>query len=131
MSVKLVDAVVAIVRQGERFLFVKRSQTVWSAPGYWTPISGHLEPNETQAQAVQREVNKEVGLEVTTIQKVGELLSPDGRYRLYYWVTKIRGGQFRVCRDEATALTWVSVAEMRQLHPRFDDDIAMIEGLAP
>jgi 8-oxo-dGTP diphosphatase len=124
------DAVAAIIRQGDRFLFVKRSEFCAGAIGYWCPVSGRVEPGESQREALAREVMEEVGLHVVATGKVGEFPILDGRYLLHYWTTEIVSGEARIASPEVTALTWATVDELRQLTPTFEDDLRMIEEAA-
>jgi 8-oxo-dGTP diphosphatase len=124
-----VEAVVAIIRRSDSFLVVKRSDKVDSARGYWSPISGRIEEGETQEEALKREVMEEVGLEVTAVEHVRALPSPDGRYLLHYWTTEILGGEARLMGHEATAMKWATLEEMKHLQPVFEEDIRIIEEL--
>ena len=99
------DAVVAIVQRRGEFLFVKRSEACGAAVGYWTPVSGRVEPGETQEAALAREMFEEVGLHIVATRKVGELPILDGRYLLHYWTTEIVGGEARIASPEVAALT--------------------------
>ena len=124
------DAVAAIIRRGERFLFVKRSEFCAGAVGYWCPVSGRLEPGETQEQALAREVFEEVGLHIVATRKVGELLILDGRCLLHYWTTEIVSGEARIASPEVAALTWATMDELRQLMPTFEDDLRIVQEVA-
>jgi 8-oxo-dGTP pyrophosphatase MutT (NUDIX family) len=73
MSIKK-DAVVAIIQKGDTFLFIKRSDYIETAAGYWCPVSGRLEENETQIEALEREVMEEVGLGVNALKKFAKYL---------------------------------------------------------
>jgi 8-oxo-dGTP diphosphatase len=124
------DAVAAIIRRNERFLFVKRSEFCAGAVGYWCPVSGRVEPGETQETALAREVFEEVGLSVVAIARIGELLIMDDRYLLHYWTAQILGGEARIASPEVAELRWVSFEEMRDLTPHFEEDLRMIEKAA-
>ena len=123
-------AVVAIIRNADTFLFVKRSDYLEAGSGYWCPVSGRVETGETQAEALQREVMEEVGLEVVAVEKVREIPSHDGLFVLHFWTTEIVAGEARVCSHEATELRWVTVAEMRRLQPVFEEDVQILEAFA-
>ena len=47
------QAVVAVICQDGRYLFVKRSDYVEYAKGYWCPVSGRMEGDETQEQTLE------------------------------------------------------------------------------
>ena len=123
-------AVVAIIRKADTFLFVKRSDHLETASGYWCPVSGRVEESETQAEALQREVMEEVGLEVVAVERVREILSHDGLFVLHFWTTEIVAGEARICSHEATELRWVTVAEMKRLQPVFEEDVRILEAFA-
>ncbi len=124
-----IEAVVAIIQSSNRFLFVRRSDYVAAARGYWCPVSGRIEQNETEEEALQREVMEEVGLDVVAVNKVCAISSPDGQYFLHYWTTKIVGGEARITSHEATAMKWVTLEEMKQLSPVFEEDIRIFEAI--
>ncbi|MBN1849979.1 MAG: NUDIX hydrolase [Deltaproteobacteria bacterium] len=124
------QAVVAIIRKSDRFLFVKRSDYVETGKGYWCPISGTLEYNETQEQALKREVMEEVGLEIDPIQKICEIPSHDNQSLLHFWTTRIISGEAQITSNEVVDMKWVTLEEMKQLMPVFKDDIRVFEGLS-
>ena len=121
------EAVVAIIQKYNKFLFIKRSDYVDTAVGYWCPVSGRIERNETQKEALQREVKEEVGLEVVAIQKIGEIPSHDKKFLLHYWTTDIISGEASITSSEATDLKWVTLEQMTQLSPIFEEDIQIFE----
>lgn len=112
------------------FLFVKRSDYTEAASGYWCPVSGRVEKDETQEDALKREVMEEVGLEVVAVEKVREIPSADNKFVLHFWSTEIVAGEARICSHEATDLKWVTLAEMRQLQPVFEEDTRILEAFA-
>ena len=123
------DAVVAIIQKEDRFLFIKRSNYIDTAAGYWCPVSGRLEENETQIEALQREVKEEVGLSVKALKKICEIPSHNNQFILHFWTTEIISGEASVASDEATDIRWVTLEQMKQLHPVFDEDIQVFEKL--
>lgn len=128
MSIKK-DAVVAIIRKADTFLFVKRSNYINIAAGYWCPVSGRVEKNETQIEALQREVKEEVGLGVKALEKICEIPSHDNQFKLHFWTTEIVSGEASITSNEATDFKWVTIEQMKQLHPVFQQDIQVFEKL--
>jgi 8-oxo-dGTP diphosphatase len=131
MVERKIDVVAAIIERDGRYLFGKRSLHKRSAPGYWCPISGRIEPGESQAQAVVREVYEETGLSVRALSKVAECDTHDGSALIHWWrVEPLDDAPARLANDEHSALVWVSLAEMKTLRPVFLEDVAIIEHAA-
>jgi 8-oxo-dGTP diphosphatase len=61
------EAVVGVVHDGGRFLLIKRAEAT-PAAGYWAPPSGRIEPQESAAGAVVREMHEELALEVRPVR---------------------------------------------------------------
>lgn len=120
------EAVVAVLKQGDRVLVIQRGPLV-TLPGYWTPISGRIEPGESQAQAVIREVREEVGLRVTPLEKVWECPTDDGDFLLHWWTAdlgsdQIASDQLVLAPDEVSEARWVTPQEFLQMTPTFAGD---------
>lgn len=125
------DAVVAvIVRDDGRVLVIKRAPGV-SRPGYWTPLSGRVEPGERHPDAVVREVREEVGLAVTPVSKVWECDTDDGRYRLHWWTALAEPGPLVPDPAEVSDARWIDPDEFGALAPTFADDRAFFTDIFP
>jgi 8-oxo-dGTP diphosphatase len=122
-----IDAVVAIVEREGRFLLGKRSLDRPSAPGYWCPISGRVEPGESQAAAVVREVWEETGLRVRALEKVTQCDTHDGSAILHWWRAELLD-ESTECRANAenSELRWLTPRELHGLAPTFAEDIAIL-----
>ena len=130
MRTPKIDAVAAILERGGRFLLGKRSPHK-TAPGYWCPISGRIEPGESQADAVVREVREEVGLTVRAIEKVAECDTHDGHAVIHWWrVEALDAAPARLANDEHSELVWATVAEMKRLEPVFLEDVEIFADAA-
>ena len=125
----MLEGVIIVLQRGDRFLVAQRAEHK-PAAGYWTQVSGKVEPGEAQPETVAREAREELGCEVVAREKLQELPSHNGRYRLHYWRAEILAGEPSICNDELTALRWVTVEELRRLQPVFDEDIALFEALS-
>jgi len=124
------DAVVAIIQKADTFLLIKRSDYIDTAAGYWCPVSGRIEENETQIEALEREVKEEVGLSIKAIEKICEIPSHDNQFKLHFWTTKIISGEASITSNEATDFKWVTLEQMKQLDPVFEEDIQVFEKLS-
>ena len=59
----MLDAVIAVISNGEKFLFIQRAPNIRGG-GHWAPVSGEVEAGESQEAAVAREAMEEVSLTV-------------------------------------------------------------------
>jgi 8-oxo-dGTP diphosphatase len=126
-----VDVVVVVIEREKRFLLGRRSLKKASAPGYWAPVCGRVEPGESEASAVEREVAEEVGLRVRALEKLAVFESRDRSARLHWWrAAPLDGAVAFLANDEHDTLVWVNVEEMRRLVPMFPEDVAVFAGLA-
>jgi 8-oxo-dGTP diphosphatase len=124
------DAVVAVLARDGRFLVIQRGPAV-TRSGYWTPLSGRVEPGETQPEALVREVREEVGLTVRPLAKVWECDTDDGAYRLHWWSADVEPGEPVLDPDEVSAARWVLPTEFDRLRPTFADDRVFFTRVAP
>lgn len=116
MSGQRVPCVGAIVRdEAGRLLLVRRgrppSMGTWSVPG------GRVEPGETVAAAVAREVAEETGLQVSVGARVGrvEREGPAGAvYVIDDFACALVGGTLRA-GDDAAAARWVADSDLDAL----------------
>ena len=116
------DSAFAIILHSRHILLVKaRDKNNWQLPG------GRLEPGETPAQAVIREVKEETGL----LAQVGRLT---GRYRredgsvVRVYAVRARG-KLAGAREEIVEQRWVRIREAKEMvgqHTRR----RLVEGVA-
>jgi 8-oxo-dGTP diphosphatase len=124
------QAVVAVLRRGDRLLVIKRASGV-ILPGYWTPPSGRIEPGETHEQALIREVEEELGVKATPIAKVWECPTDDGEFLLHWWTVDIDSHALRLDPAEVADARWVTCEEFLELEPTFAGDRDFIAHVLP
>jgi 8-oxo-dGTP diphosphatase len=124
-------AVVVILRNnlGE-FLIGQRSASQTSGAHFWCPVSGGIEPGETEKEAVVRESMEEIGVKVEPIVKVGELDVRDKTIRLHFWIAKIISGTPQIMNDEFSQIGWYPIASIRNLKPIFEENLGILEAVA-
>ncbi|MFE9021706.1 NUDIX domain-containing protein [Streptomyces sp. NPDC007808] len=124
------QAVVAVLLRADRILAIRRGPAV-PRPGYWQPVSGRIEPGETQREAVVREVREEVGLTVVPLAKVWESETDDGSFRLHWWTARADAGEVVPDPGEVAEARWVTPREFLALDPVFDGDREFFERVLP
>ncbi|BBC35790.1 hypothetical protein SGFS_070840 [Streptomyces graminofaciens] len=124
------DAVVAVLRRGDRVLVIERGPEARRS-GYWAPLSGKVEPGESQAEALVREVREEVGLKVSPLAKVWESETDDRRFRLHWWTADVAEGEVVAQPGEVSDARWVTVGQFLELEPTFAEDRQFFERVLP
>lgn len=124
------EAIVAVLRRSDRVLVIRRGPQA-RRPGFWAPLSGKIEPGETQEEALIREVNEEVGLDVSPLAKVWESQSDDGRFLLHWWTADAEAGDVKAEPAEVSEARWVTAEEFLTMDPTFPADREFFGRLHP
>ena len=83
-------AIVAVIEDGDEVLIIERApMDTW--PGYWSSVTGSLEPGETQQHAIARECLEEVGLRVKPVRKLWESITRRAHFVLHWWQCELAG----------------------------------------
>jgi 8-oxo-dGTP diphosphatase len=101
----------AVVHDAEgRLLMVKRANE--PGRGQWSLPGGRVEPGESDAYAVARELREETGLEVRVGPLVGSVQR--GPFLIFDYAAEAVGGALQA-GDDAAAAAWVTRAEFDEL----------------
>ena len=105
---------IAVVLVERKFLVIKRSEHVRS-PGMSCFPGGTIEIGETQQQALIREMQEELGIDVTPVRKVWESRLRAG-WKLHWWLTAMNATQ-RIMPDpdEVEDYSWMGADEIRPM----------------
>src|SRR5258707_12645678 len=105
----LIEAVVAVIVKDGKTLLIERPSGPWV--GWGGPVSGKVEPGESQASAVARESMEEVGRVVRPGEKGWENLTNKKKYRLHWWLAEYAGGGLVADPREGGAVRWLAPGE--------------------
>ena len=124
------EAVVAVITKGNKVLLIQRAPSVRGG-GYWAPVSGEVEPGESQEAAVVREAKEEVGLTVRPLRKVWENISSRGTFRLHWWLAEYVGGELVLEKREVSDARWLTADEICRLDSTFEGDREFYRKVLP
>ncbi len=107
--------VIGIILNADQQVLVAQRLAHQIKAGFWEFPGGKVEPNETALQALQRELQEELGIDVTEAE---EWLKFDYRYPhkhvlLDIWIVKAFQGIARGA--EGQPIRWISTLEFQQL----------------
>ena len=90
----------AAILENGRVLLCRRASGEWK--GYWEFPGGKVEPGETAAQAVEREIREELCLDVHAKERlcVVEMDYPSFRLTMEVYICRIEGGKMEVLEHE-------------------------------
>lgn len=117
-------AVVAVIRDGSRFLVIKRSAHV-VAPGKICFPGGRIESGETIEAAVIRELREELSLTIRPLSELWSNISPWG-YHVHWYEAELVGGDIRMDESEVEWAGWMTMEEMERSPDLLDNNAAFI-----
>lgn len=116
MSASVIPCVGAIVADDQgRLLMIKRGHE--PGAGLWSIPGGRIEPGETDAEALVREMIEETGLTVEVGRLIGRVQRPGlngAVIDIRDYAATVTGGTLRAGDDAADA-RWVAPAELKSL----------------
>jgi len=115
-----------VLEQNGKILLGKRSDWKAKAPGYWCPISGHIENDESEEEAVIREANEELGIVVKPVKKIASSPTHDKTVMLHWWKADIISGSPVINNNENSEIRWFTKEELVLLTPAFKEDIEIL-----
>jgi 8-oxo-dGTP pyrophosphatase MutT (NUDIX family) len=115
------DAVAVVIKKDDTFFLIKRAKK-GEAEDYWCPITGAVEPGETQYQTVIREAREEMGIEVEPVEKVWECLTDNHEYVLHWWFVRMKDQDMTANPDEVKGYKWLTADQMNELQKMFKPD---------
>jgi len=112
----VIPCVGAVIKDEQgRLLLIKRGHE--PGAGLWSLPGGRIEPGETDAAALVREMREETGLEVQAGSLLGSVRRPapgSTVLDIRDYAATVTGGTLRA-GDDAAEARWVTVSELRSL----------------
>jgi 8-oxo-dGTP diphosphatase len=110
---QVTQGILGIIQRDDRVLLIQRSRHV-RVPLAWCFPGGTIEPGESQADALVRELHEEVNLIVRPGRHLMTQTKHDGRLVLYCWSAEIAGGELRPNPKEVADFAWLTPGEIRR-----------------
>ncbi|WP_459722760.1 NUDIX hydrolase [Actinophytocola sp. KF-1] len=114
----MIRCVGAVVHDPDgRLLLVRRAND--PGRGQWSLPGGRVEPGESDASAVAREIHEETGLQVRAGSLVGSVSrpAPQGVYVIFDYAAEVVGGDLSA-GDDASDVAWVDLVTFTDLDRR-------------
>jgi mutator protein MutT len=123
-----IEGAIAVLEQSDRLLVTRRSPEI-RAGGWWCLPGGGVEPGESHAQAVVREVQEELGLDVQAVEQLWRWTQPSGELFLSYWRVRLIEQKQPIIPNpaEVAEFKWVTIAELRQLYPLLESNYLFLD----
>ena len=106
---RITPAVITLVRRGQDILLARAKSF---APSFYSLIAGFVEPGETLEQAAAREVEEEVGIEVSDIAYFASQSWPFPSQLMVGFTADYAAGELRVNEAELGDARWVPIREV-------------------
>ena len=120
---------VAIILRQDRMLVIRRSQHV-IAPGAYCFPGGGIEADETEEEAVARELQEEINCKVQPIRRLWRNVTPWGVH-LAWWLAEMGSEQRPVANpSEVESLHWLTAEEMAELPETLESNREFLRLLA-
>ncbi|MCU0657270.1 MAG: NUDIX hydrolase [Polyangiaceae bacterium] len=121
-----------VLRRGDGRTLLIRRAAGRPAPGYWAPVTGRVEANESLEQAALRELHEEVGLRATLGPEIHRCLTAGAPFELRWFDAVLEGPpQPRLDPSEVAEARWCTPAEALTLTPMFEETRAFYLKFAP
>jgi 8-oxo-dGTP diphosphatase len=121
--------VIAVVHRDERFLVIRRSATV-AAPRMFCFPGGGIEPNESEPEALVREIREELGVPIRPVRRLWRNVTR-WQVDLAWWLGVIAPDvPFAPNPAEVESMHWMRAEEILSLDNLLESNRHFFEALA-
>ena len=107
--------VVAVMRRRDQFLMIQRGLKLDRAPGKFCFPGGTIEPGESPLQALHREMQEELGIQIQPHSKIWTCHTTRG-VQLEWWATDFSPkAEIRPCPHEIAWHGWMELEQILRL----------------
>lgn len=124
-TLDLPPAIAVLIAHEDRVLMIQRAHHI-PLGGYWTMVSGRVEPGESLEAACHREVHEEVGLTIDLGPPFHRGVTSNGRFFLTYFSARLVGGELTLDPNEVADARWLTDEETDALTPMLDTTRAVL-----
>src|SRR3954453_23722886 len=109
-----------------RILLCHRSPDRWWYPNVWDLPGGHVEPGETPAEALKRELREELGVSVHSPHPLDRVSTP--WFEMDIWLaTGWDGTPANLAPEERDAIEWFTAEELTSVELAHDSYLALLQ----
>jgi 8-oxo-dGTP diphosphatase len=119
---------IGILERDGRYLAIRRAPQLIKG-GSWCFPGGHVEPGENARQAVRRELQEELGVDVVVTERLGSIRVDAGRYVLVVWRVTSNAQSFHPNENEIAEWRWLTPSELRSIKPGLPSNERVLELL--
>lgn len=122
--------VVAVIVNDERLLVIRRSQRV-VAPGAFCFPGGAIESGESEATALVREIQEELGVSIRPLRPLWQSVTP-WAVHLTWWLAEAEAPDcvWTANADEVESIHWLTPAEIQALPALLESNHQFLRALA-
>ena len=120
--------VVAVLVRGDELLVIRRAQSVVAAGFYCFP-GGGIEENESEPEAMVREIQEELGARARPIRRLGDCVT-SWRVSLAWWLAEIDATTpLKPNPEEVESIHWHTPEQMARLPNLLESNTVFLERL--
>jgi 8-oxo-dGTP diphosphatase len=114
--------VVAIIskeneKKEQEYLFVKRTKDYGEFTNMYAPPGGGVEIDETEEQALVREIKEELSWDITNVRKIADTKGDLGDNMLHWYACDVDDGQEMIVQeDELAEVIFVTKEQIEKLN---------------